>query len=146
MRNEFARKTRSAAWGRANGQCEGIVSVESGKYFCDRYTLQTFAGKDRDRFKRCTAPIDLGGFFYDHIDPDWFSGCNDLDNCQVLCDQCNKEKTAKDQGNIAKVKRIRDKRIKAKSSRTPMPFGRNDPRKRKMDGTIVDRRTGKPIR
>ena len=83
--------------------------------------------------RRCNAPIDLGCFHYDHIDPSWFSGCNDLDNCQVLCLPCHKEKTARDQANIAKSKRIRDKRTKALTSKRPLIVSRW----RKFNGEIV---------
>lgn len=125
MRNEFSRKTRRLAWERANGQCEGM------------FTWPTLAGPSRP--ERCTAPIDIGCFHYDHIDPDFFSGRNDLANCQVLCTRCHAEKTAKDQGNIAKVKRIRDKAIKALTSRNPLPFGRNSRLKKKIGGRVVER-------
>jgi hypothetical protein len=40
---------------------------------------------------------------------------------------------------IAKVKRIHQRHVGAKKSRSPMPFGRNSKLKRKMDGTIVRR-------
>jgi hypothetical protein len=40
---------------------------------------------------------------------------------------------------IAKVKRIHQKHVGAKKSKSPMPMGRNSKWKRKMDGTIVRR-------
>jgi hypothetical protein len=95
---------------------------------------------------RCNAPIGVGNFHYDHLDPDWYSKDNELENCQVLCRTCHAAKTKIDVGNIAKSKRIQDKRIKALTSRTPMPFGRGSRLKRKLDGSIVDRQTGLPVR
>lgn len=116
MRHEFSRKTRREAWERCNEQCE-----------------------------QCSAPLGSGRFEYDHRIPDWMGGSNALINCVVLCLRCHDDKTARDQGHIAKVKRILDKRIKAKTSRNPLPFGKHDRRKKKLDGTVVDRRTGKPL-
>ena len=125
MRNEFSRKTRRQAWERANGQCEGTL-----------YRTDPAAGPITFR---CTAPIDLGRFEYDHEIPDWMGGDNSLSNCVLLCLPCHQEKTARDQGNIAKSKRIRDKIIKAKTSKRPMPFGRGSKLKRKIGGEVVPR-------
>ena len=75
----------------------------------------------------------------------WTSQDNSLQNCQVLCIACHKEKTKRDVKWIAKTKRIIDKQIKVRGAKHPMPFGKGDWRKRKMDGTVVDRRTGKPL-
>ncbi len=107
-RREFSRKTKRLAWERCGGQCE---MIRGGV--------------------RCTAPIDLGRFIYDHIDPTWYSKNNELENAQVICLPCNADKTAADQGNIAKSKRIRDKRIKAKTAKRPFRVWR------KMNGDIV---------
>lgn len=114
-RHEFSRKIKCAAWERCGGRCEG-------------------QWLDDEIVTRCWAPIDIGNFHYDHIDPDWFSGCNDLSNCQVLCVVCHKEKTARDQTNIAKSKRVRDKRSKALTSKRPFRFWR------RFNGEIVDAR------
>jgi hypothetical protein len=59
--------------------------------------------------EKCKAPLQIGRFTYDHIDPDYFSKDNSLENCQVIGWCCDKPKTAKDQKDIAKVKRIRDR-------------------------------------
>lgn len=107
-RNEFSRKTKFTAYMRANGFCQ-----------------------------KCGARLAPGKYRYDHIDPDWFSGCNDLSNCQVICLDCDAPKTAKDQGDIAKSKRIRDKRIGAKTSRNPMPGSRRSRYKKTMSGKVV---------
>lgn len=124
MRHEFDRKTKRSAWERSCGRCEGVIDVD-GNYVGDLTWLRTFAGADREGWRRCDAILQLGRHVYDHIDPDYFSGCNDLENCQVLCQQCDAAKTAKDHGDIAKSKRIVDKAIKAKTSRRPFRGWRN---------------------
>lgn len=43
---------------------------------------------------------------------------------------------------VAKAKREADKWRDIKRSRQPLPGGRDDPRKRTMGGTVVDRATG----
>ena len=115
-RREFSARTKRQAWERANGFCEGLRPTEH------------FAV-----FERCNAPIDLGGFHYDHIDPDWFSKDNELDNCQLLCTRCHKLKTQRDIKSIAKSKRIINKRAKIKSSKRGFRAWR------RFDGSIVRR-------
>lgn len=104
-RREFNARTKRQAWERANGYCEGVY----------------FKWINGDVTKhRCNAPIDLGEFHYDHIDPDWYSKDNELENCQVLCKLCHKAKTLHDIKNIAKSKRIISKRNKANRRSRPM--------------------------
>jgi hypothetical protein len=43
---------------------------------------------------------------------------------------------------VAKAKRTGDKFLDIKRTRTPLPGGRDDPRKRTMAGVVVDRKTG----
>lgn len=91
MRQEFTRKTKEQAFKRANGHCEGCGSTLVGQ-----------------------------SIRYDHRITDWMGGANTLENCSVLGRKCcDVKKTGKDQGNIAKVKRIRDKRSGALKSRRP---------------------------
>lgn len=106
-RKEFSARVKHAAWERANGYCEGQV-------------LQWIDGELTT--KRCNAPIDIGNFHYDHIDPDWFGADerDQLSNCQVLCRACHVGKTKNDIARIAKAKRIIRKRIKAKRTGRPM--------------------------
>lgn len=113
-RREFSARTKRLAWERANGFCEGQIHYSEPPYYY-----------------RCNAPIDLGEFHYDHIDPDWFSKDNELENCQVLCRQCHLDKTRLDIKNIAKSKRIMNKRMKAKKKRGGFKGWR------KFDGTVV---------
>lgn len=88
---------------------------------------------------RCGAALELGRFHYDHIDPDWFSKNNELENCQVICQACHRDKTARDVHYIAKAKRLQDKRIKALTSKRPMPGSRASGFKKKMNGEVVRR-------
>lgn len=47
---------------------------------------------------------------------------------------------------LAKGQRQYDLAHDLKVSRDPLPGGKDDPRRKKIDGTVVDRRTGKPWR
>lgn len=67
-------------------------------------------------------------------------GVDDSSNWLVAHRKCHRTHTATvDAPLIAKVKRIHQKHVGAKKSRSPMPLGRNSKFKRKMDGTIVRR-------
>jgi|SRR5215472_2121216 len=122
-RREFSAATRRAAWERANGQCEAYLAMGDGWPEI-----------------RCTAPLDVGNFHYDHIDPDWFSKDNELDNCAVTCRRCHELKTKKDKRDIAKSKRIQDKLIKARKPRgRPMPGTKRSGLRKRMDGTVERR-------
>ena len=67
-------------------------------------------------------------------------GKDDATNWLVAHRKCHRIHTSTvDAPLIAKVKRIHQKHVGAKKSRTPMPLGRNSAFKRKMDGTVVRR-------
>jgi 5-methylcytosine-specific restriction endonuclease McrA len=67
-------------------------------------------------------------------------GKDDATNWLVAHRKCHRVHTSTvDAPLIAKVKRIHQKHVGAKKSRTPMPLGRNSAFKRKMDGTVVRR-------
>lgn len=117
MRNEFSKKTKLAAFQRAEGCCE----------VC---TLKITAA--------------IGPTQYDHRIPDGLDGDNSLENCQVLCKPCHDLKTFTaidgDVSKIAKAKRINSKQANADGRRSPaIPGSRRSPYKRKMDGTIERR-------
>jgi 5-methylcytosine-specific restriction protein A len=59
---------------------------------------------------------------------------------------CHKGKTKIDAGNRAKTIRRETKHQGGHRSKAPMPFGRDSHLKRKMNGDIVDRRTGKIVK
>jgi 5-methylcytosine-specific restriction endonuclease McrA len=67
-------------------------------------------------------------------------GKDDATNWFVAHRKCHRVHTSTvDAPLIAKVKRIHQKHVGAKTSRSPMPLGRGSKFKRKMDGTIVRR-------
>jgi len=108
-RLEFTRLTKSLGFARAKGKCE-----------------------------LCTAHLYPNKFRYDHIIPAEFGGDNSITNLQVICSNCDREKTyKKDLPEIAKSNRIRDKHIGAKTSSRPMPCGRKSKYKKLMNGPVV---------
>ena len=110
-RREFSARTKRQAWERANGFCEGLILANNEI--------------------RCSERLYLNDFHYDHVDPDWFSKDNELENCQVLCHECHKAKTAIDAKHIAKSKRIINKLIKARKKKGKFRGWR------KFNGTLV---------
>jgi 5-methylcytosine-specific restriction protein A len=110
MRVEFSRKTKRERFEHCKGHCEG-----------------------------CGFKLRMGRFEYDHAKRCELGGDNSFDNCRVLCDLCHNAKTARDLAEIAKSRRIRDRRIGALTSRTPLPCGRNSRWKKKVNGEVVER-------
>lgn len=109
MRREFTGKTKEAAYKRAAGKCE-----------------------------LCGAPLIVGRFTYDHRDPDYFSKDNSLENCQVIGWCCDKPKTAKDQGDIAKSRRVQRREMGIKK-RSTFSCSRQSKWKKKISGEVVRR-------
>lgn len=104
MRREFSKSVKRDAFLRANGYCEG---------------------------EGCGARLTVGKFAYDHRIPDGLGGEPTLENCQVLCAACHKEKTGKrDVSTIAKAKRIKDREIGIRKPRTIRAW-------RRFNGEIV---------
>ena len=115
-RREFPRKVKLIAFQRCHGKCE-----------------------------KCEVPLSVGHFIYDHIIAWELSRDSSVDNCQVVCSNCDAPKTAKDQTVIAKSNRVRDNHIGARNpSRHPLPGSRRSPFKMKIGGGVVDRKTGQP--
>jgi 5-methylcytosine-specific restriction protein A len=98
------------------------------------------------RCQLCTRQTRAGDrWVADHIQAIINGGANRETNLQIICDWCDRKvKTPADVAQKSKEykKRLRDRGIK-KPSR--MPGGRDSNIKIKMDGTVVDRRTGLPI-
>ncbi len=110
MRREFSKRTKDLAADRANGHCES----------CGRQLLHR------------------GDYHFDHTIPDGLTGEPTLENIQVLCKSCHRDKTKKDVGVIAKAKRNRRKArgIKDKSR---FACSRDSRWKKKLTGEIVPR-------
>lgn len=85
-RREFDRKTKRDGFLRAGGKCEAVLPDGS----------------------RCNARLTVGKMIYDHVIPDQMGGEPILSNLQVICAPCDKIKTARDQGDIAKARRRQD--------------------------------------
>jgi 5-methylcytosine-specific restriction endonuclease McrA len=117
-RKEFSARTKRLALERANGFCEGWISIDPG-------------GCAPPVYVRCNRPLGDTGFDYDHFNPDWFSKDKELSNCQILCFVCHDAKTKRDIKAIAKTKRIIKKRTNGKKSKRGFRSWR------KFDGTIV---------
>lgn len=78
---------------------------------------------------------------FDHAIPAAIGGGNDLANCVALCRRCHANKTRKrDVPQIAKSKRIAEKRAGVRKSKRPMPGSRASGWRKRMDGT-TERRT-----
>lgn len=90
-RREFSAKVKLAAWERCDGRCE---------------------------VQWCNTKLHPGRFTYDHRNPDYFGGEPTLDNCQVICRECDREKTGKDAGAIAKSRRIVKRAAGIRKART----------------------------
>lgn len=90
MRREFPAKVKLAAFERAQGNCE-----------------------------RCTARLYPGKFRYNHRIPDALGGEPTLENCEVLCINCDSEQTYQtDIPAIAKNVRVRKRNAGIKKPRT----------------------------
>lgn len=134
-RTEFTAETKRQAYARSGGVCE-----------CHRVRQLPTYGTG------CGVRLSEGNTFYEHIEQDYFTSDNSLENCAVLVRTCWKLKTAAaDLPAIAKSKRLRDRgRGIRKQVFRPLPFGRRDAIKISMSGRYghepVWRDSGKPVR
>ena len=122
-RTEFTQATKDSALKRSGGCYEGQLPDGS----------------------LCRLPLQRGRITYDHRITDFMSSDNSLENCQVLGWCCDKPKTARDQGDIAKVKRVirKDNGIRQKSR---FAGSRDSDVKIKIGGGAVNRHTGERLR
>ena len=111
MRSEFSNKVKRDALNRANGKCENPA---------------------------CGASLSLNKYHYDHRIPDQMGGDASLDNCQLLCWACHKEKTKADVGDIAKAKRIERRHLGIRP-KSRFPGSRDSKLKKKIGGGVVPR-------
>lgn len=122
-RREFTEKTKDAAWHRSGGICECHL-LRWIPAFSDRACGQALA----------TA----NGIYYEHINTDYNSKDNSLDNCAVLIRGCWRLKTdTYDKSEISKTKRMsrRDRGIKTAIGR-PMPGTRASGIRRRLSGKV----------
>lgn len=109
MRREFSDKVKLAAFQRSNGICE---------------------------MPSCGAKLFTGKFTYDHRVPDQLGGDPTLENCQVICRECDRAKTRKDAGDIAKARR-RQKHHLGIRKRSTFSCSKDSRFKKKINGEVV---------
>lgn len=103
-RNNFSKETKRLAFERSGGICECHLLAKAG-----------IPGFSVDG---CGSELGIGNTFYEHIETDYVSRRNDLDNCAALARTCWKLKTSTyDLPIIAKVKRNEDYAKGIKSDR-----------------------------
>lgn len=127
-RREFPHSVKRAAIARSTGICE-----------CHRVPQLMALLNNRP----CGVTLVTGHVRFEHIICVEIRPDNSLNNCAALTTTCWRIKTDKfDLPLIAKTHRQSDRHAGIKGSNNPLPGGRSDPRKRTMDGVVVDRKTG----
>lgn len=129
-RSEFSAQTKRDAFARSGGICE-----------CHRIPWLR-------RPNGCGVRLVTGAIFYEHINTDFHSSDNGVDNCAVLCRTCWREKTSQhDLPSIAKTKRVRDLARGIKQSfYRPIPGSKRSGIKLHMNGLPPTwRDSGKPV-
>ena len=87
----------------------------------------------------CSIKLTTGQFIFEHVRPLELGGSDTDDNIRLTCKPCATEKTKVDHSTAAKAKRKKSASLGLKESKSPLPFGKGSPWKRKLDGTIVKR-------
>lgn len=82
----------------------------------------------------------------DHIVALINGGANRESNLQTLYGPCHKLKTKADTAEKSATYKSKLKHLGLKKPKHPMLGGRNSNLKKRMDGTVVDRATGEPVR
>lgn len=112
-------------------------------------TTARFALLQREKYccHLCRGLIFVGqAWDVSHEIPLELHGADDEANRRAAHRKCHRGHTATvDLPAIARAKRIEASHHGARVSRQPMRGGRNDSLKRKMNGTVVVRATGKPF-
>ena len=80
------------------------VVIGPRRVLTDAERMEIHERQDR-RCPGCSVTLARVAVEYDHIDPHWISGNEDLSNFRALCVPCHKAKTKADKGDIAKAKR-----------------------------------------
>lgn len=83
---------------------------------------------------------------FDHIVALINGGENKESNLQLLCSECHTGKTKQDSHEKSVIYKKRLRHLGIKPKRRLIPGSKQDWRKRKLDGTVVDRRTGERIK
>ena len=120
QRTNFPGTVRRQAWARADLKCEGLLPYG----------------------ERCGADLEAGRYVFDHVVTDFHGGRATLDNCQVLCRECDRAKTSADQATIADTRRAYDAHHRLRAPRKPMDGGRYSPLTQSPGGPTRDRATG----
>ncbi|MFC6487311.1 HNH endonuclease signature motif containing protein [Nitratireductor sp. GCM10026969] len=124
-RREFTKPIKRQALKRSGGFCEAV-----GEW----YGLKPG--------QRCNANLSYGVQF-DHIDLDANSKDNSLGNCAAVCLRCHDHKTrTRDIPVASKTLRQQDKALGIKKQSR----GWSSRFKQKLDGTVIDTRTGEIVK
>lgn len=124
-RREFTKQTKRDALRRSAMKCEAV-----GEW----YGLQPR--------HRCNADLAFGVEF-DHIDLDANSKDNSLANCAAICIPCHRFKTFQhDIPVAAKTLRQQDKHLGIRKPRSSLSNSRF---RKKINGDVIDRRTGEIV-
>lgn len=112
-------------------------------------TTERFKLLRREKFKchLCNGLIFVGqAWDVSHEIPLGLDGADDESNRRAAHRKCHQDHTATiDLPAIARAKRIQASHHGARVSRQPMRGGRHDMLKKKMNGTVVFRDSGKPV-
>jgi 5-methylcytosine-specific restriction endonuclease McrA len=82
----------------------------------------------------------------EHIIPLAMGGEDEDENRAPAHVKCHRAKTRSDRKQISKANRVRAKHNGArKSSKNPIPGSKGSRFKSRLDGTVIDRLTGKPV-
>ena len=93
------------------------------------------------RCEACEAVLKVGEGEVDHILPDALGGKPEQANGRLICRVCHKAKTANDINRIRKADRQRDSHNGALKKK---PW--NARFRKRMDGSVEDRKTGEVVR
>lgn len=102
------------------------VKPEKRKVFTARDVAAVFI-KYEARCAKCHEKVSLGNYQIDHITPISALGKHELENWQLLCVDCHKPKTANDNREAKKGRRIRREagQQKRRREKGPLLFSRN---------------------
>jgi hypothetical protein len=93
--------------------------------------------------ERCPCVLHPGFYRFDHIIPDAIGGSATLENCQVICVDCDAAKYPADRAVIDRTRRVQDRHEGTSTApRRPMAGGRRSDVKRTLGGQLVYRATG----